>query len=114
MRDETKRLLDLHRLPARMTPEQAAQLLGFAPHDIPVLVKASLLKPLGKPAQQAVKYFAAYELEQHAVDHEWLDAATKAVSGFWSKQNRRRQLCDPAHKGGSEHNLIREVGVAEN
>jgi hypothetical protein len=34
------------------------------PHDIPVLVKSKMLKPLGNPPQQAVKYFAAAEIEK--------------------------------------------------
>jgi hypothetical protein len=33
--------------------------MGFTPHDIPTLVRAGLLKPLGRPTPNAVKYFAA-------------------------------------------------------
>jgi hypothetical protein len=90
MCDELLRFLNLSRLPGRLTPEQTAKLLGFAPHDVPVLVKANLLKPLGKPPQQAVKYFAASEVEKHAKDLGWLDRATKAIYLFWAAQNRRR------------------------
>src|SRR5690242_12830171 len=52
------------RLPARLTAEQAAILLGFAAHEIPMLVTAKLLKPLGKPSQSAVKYFATVDIER--------------------------------------------------
>jgi hypothetical protein len=44
---ERKEFLSVLQLPARVMAEEAAWLLGFAPHDIPVLVMAGLLKPLG-------------------------------------------------------------------
>jgi hypothetical protein len=51
--------------PARLYAEQAATYLGFKPHDIPVLLGAGLLKPLGGSwAAQMIKYFATAELEK--------------------------------------------------
>jgi hypothetical protein len=73
-------------LPARVNSEEASWLLGFAPHDIPVLVKAGLIKPLGRPAQSAVKYFAAVELEELKVDRKWLSRATEVVYGHWREK----------------------------
>lgn len=46
------------RLPARLDMEQTADLLGFQKHDIPVLIKAKLISPLGSPAPNAPKWFA--------------------------------------------------------
>ncbi len=43
-------ILTLLRLPGRVNAEQTAALIGFAPWDIPLLVKARLLKPLGRGA----------------------------------------------------------------
>ena len=51
MNQEMERFLNLVNLPARATAEQAAGLLGFAPHEIPILTARGLLKPLGHPAQ---------------------------------------------------------------
>jgi hypothetical protein len=68
------------RLPARLTAEQSARILGFQPHDIPVLVKCDLLKPLGGGPKNCVKFFAACEVEVLREDRKWLDRATKAVS----------------------------------
>lgn len=73
-------LLDARRLPARLNTEQTAQMLGHQPHDIPILTKAGLLKPLGGGPRNSVKYFAAVEVEQLGRDRKWLDRATKAVS----------------------------------
>jgi len=73
-------ILNVRRLPGRLTPEQTATLLGFAPHDIPVLVKAKLLRPLGKPLRNACKWFPANEVENLRGSTKWLEAAVKAVS----------------------------------
>jgi hypothetical protein len=90
MRDEAIQLLNVTRLPGRLTSEQTAPLLGFGPHDIPILVKARLLKPLGNPPPNAVKYFAAGDIEKLALDSEFLNRATKAVYIHWAKQNKNR------------------------
>jgi hypothetical protein len=44
-------------LPARLTAEQAAWVLNGQSHDVPILVAARLLKLLGNPAQNAIKFF---------------------------------------------------------
>lgn len=43
-------------LPARFDALQAAWFLGFEPHEIPILVAAGPLKPLGHPARNAIKF----------------------------------------------------------
>ena len=80
-------LLSLARLPARLDFTQAAALLGFREHDIPILVRARLLKPLGNPAANCVKYFSSVELEKLANEEAWLARATKAVNDHWRKKN---------------------------
>ncbi|TAK98722.1 MAG: hypothetical protein EPO07_11620 [Verrucomicrobia bacterium] len=67
-------------MPARLNTEQTAQVLGFQPHDVPLLVKAGLLKPLGGGPRNCVKFFAAFELEALTNNRNWLDRATKAIS----------------------------------
>lgn len=75
-------------LPARLNVEQAAVLLGFQPHDLPVLVAAGLLKPLGKPSANSVKYFATAELEELRRDIRWLSRATDTVQARWRRKNQ--------------------------
>ena len=87
--------LSVRRLPARLTAEQAAQLLGFAAHDIPVLIKARLLKCLGNPVPNSVKHFARYQLEELGNDVSWLNKATAAVSECWRQQNAKRTRSSP-------------------
>jgi hypothetical protein len=88
MSPEHKAFLALTLTPARLDAEQAAWYLGFQPHDIPVLIAADLLRPLGRPQHNAVKYFAAVELEALRSDHKWLGKATDAVQSRWRRKNR--------------------------
>jgi len=82
-------ILCVRRLPARLDAKQAAKVLGLQPHDVPVLVQAKHLVPLGKPLDNSTKYFAAIAVEQHAADAEWLDTATRIIAKHWAKKNAR-------------------------
>jgi hypothetical protein len=86
-----KSLPSLSPLPARLMPERVAEILGFSPYEISVLMKIGLLKPLGKPAPNAHKYFCATEIIELSHDREWLDKATRAVGKHWREKNRREK-----------------------
>ena len=60
--------------------EEAAAFFGWPTYYMPFLVRAGHLKPLGKPAQNARKWFATVELEQLGRDRDWLDKATRIVA----------------------------------
>jgi len=47
---------------ARLTSEQAGWMLICPPHDIPALVNARLLKPLGTPAHNGAKFSATADV----------------------------------------------------
>src|SRR6266446_4390134 len=85
-------LLNCRRLPGRLNTSETGLLLGFQEHDIAPLVSAKLLAPLGKPAPNAPKYFAATEIVERAADSEWLAQATKALAKHWQRKNQRKQL----------------------
>ena len=97
MNDEQRQLLALSKAPARLTSEQVAMLLNFANHDIPVLVRGKLLRPLGNPKKCSVKYFAAVEIFRLAQDPAWLGKATNAIYGHWQHKSTRRR-----NSGGHE------------
>lgn len=80
----------LTEIPARLDSPQAAKLLGFQEHDIPILVSEGLLKPLGKPVPNATKYFAACQMEALAQNPDWLNAATQTVYDYWKEKNRNK------------------------
>ena len=92
MRDDQHRLLMVHgNLPARLSIEQAAWVLGFHQHDIPVLVSAGLLKPLGRPSPSGSKYFAAVDLEELRKDTRWLGKASDTIVKYWWSKNASRR-----------------------
>jgi len=85
-------VLNCRRLPGRLNVSETALLLGFQEHDIAPLVSAKLLVPLGKPAPNAPKYFAAVEIVDRAADPGWLAEATKVLAKHWQRKNQRKQL----------------------
>jgi len=87
MRDDQHRFLTLlGQVPALLTAEQTAWLLNCQPHDVPVLVAARLLKPLGNPQSNAVKYFAASEILAVCKNSAWLSKLTVTLSQHWQKR----------------------------
>ena len=80
------------RLPARLTTEQVAAILGFTAIDVATLISVGLLKPLGKPTQFAVKHFASVEIEARSQDLEWLNDATQAMYDYHKDKNSKKQL----------------------
>jgi hypothetical protein len=92
MNDAQYRLLTLLGQPqARLTADETACALGFQPHDLAVLMAVGLLKPLGKPAQNAPKFFAAKTVQELGRDEQWLHKATLAVARHWHGKNARRK-----------------------
>ena len=87
--------LNLSRLPGRLTTQEAAWLLGFRRHDIPILVSYRLLQPMGTPARVSEKYFPAAQLERLSRDFGWLDMATASLSSYWKAQNETRPTRRP-------------------
>jgi hypothetical protein len=64
--EEEALLLDGRRLPARLTSAEVAVVLGIHEHDIAQLVASKMLTPLGKPAHNSPKYFAAVDIIEAA------------------------------------------------
>jgi lysophospholipase L1-like esterase len=69
----------------------AAKLLGFAEHDIQILMSVGKLTPLGDPAPNVPKWFAAVEMIRLAADQDWLHKATKEIAKYWRQKRERRQ-----------------------
>jgi len=84
-------ILSTLRRPARFDAAMTARELGFQDHDIPLLIRAGLLKPLGNPAPNAPKFFPRCEIDQKAADVKWLDKATRVISDHWRQKNQKRQ-----------------------
>jgi len=92
MKEEQNQFLQLlGQIPARLTAEQTAWVLNCQPHDIPLLVAGRLLKPLGNPQPNSVKFFASVEVLELAKDRAWLARMTNAVNQHWQKKNAARK-----------------------
>jgi hypothetical protein len=92
MREDQHRFLTLlGQLPARLTAEQAAWVLNCQAHDVPILVSTRLLKPLGNPPPNGIKFFSTADLVELTKDRAWLVKVTSAVNQHWHRQNARRK-----------------------
>ena len=98
MNPERKDFLNLKIIPARVNCEETAWLLGFSVHDIPVLVAAGLLKPLGHPPRHGTKYFASADVVTLRDSLKWLSRASDAIVAHWRRKNGFNSL-QPATDG---------------
>jgi hypothetical protein len=87
--DQHKFLMLLGQLPARLTAEQAAWVLNCQSHDIPALIAAKLLKPLGHPPANGSKYFATADLLESSQDRQWLVKMSATIYQHWHNKNTR-------------------------
>ena len=74
-------------LPACLDAEAAARFFGWPPYFMPLLARAGHLKPLGKPGQNARKWYATVELERLSRDPAWLDKAIRLVDRLIREAN---------------------------
>jgi len=88
---QIREVLNLRRLPARLTVQQTAALLNCADHDIPVLVSHGLLKPLGHPGPNAVKYFAPTDVLELAGDREAMAQICDTIYEHWRGKNAAKR-----------------------
>jgi len=85
-------------LPARLDATATAKLLGFAEHDIQILMHVGKLTALGDPAPNAPKWFAAIEVIRLAADRDWLNKATRDVSKYWRHKRERQFKAKPTSR----------------
>src|ERR1039457_6307777 len=92
MRDDQHRfLMLLGQPPARLTAEQAAWGLNCQAYDVAILVMARLLKPLGSPAANSVKFFATADILELSKDRTWLAKLTNTIGQHWRGKNCRKK-----------------------
>ena len=65
--------------------------LNCQAHDIAVLVTSRLLKPLGNPPANGVKYFATSLVLESTKDSMWLAKVTNAIHNYWRVKNPRKE-----------------------
>ena len=102
MNPDREKFLSLKTAPARLNVQETAWCLVFSQHEIPILVSKGLLKPLGHPAQNAVKYFAATTVEamERKKDADrapgWCTHELEIAGSFGTRGNREiKPLANP-------------------
>jgi len=91
---ENARVLQVLRLPARLTIEEAGVLLGFHPDSIYFLVDSGILRPLGE-TEHVQLMFATIYVRRLCSDEKWLAKATSAVRQHHRTRNaaqRKRRM----------------------
>ncbi len=58
---------------------------------MPILVAARLLKPLGNPPANGIKFFATADFFESLKDRAWLVRVTSAIYQHWQKENARER-----------------------
>src|SRR5665213_3597623 len=89
--DQAKFLALLGKPPARLVAEQVAWVLNCQPHDVPVLVSSRMLKPLGNPAQNGIKYFSTSDVIELCADRTWLAKMSNAIAQHWAAKNSKQR-----------------------
>ena len=82
-------------LAERLNIPQTAVLLGLGEHDIPLLIAAGLLKPLGNPPVNAVKYFGTVEILELAGESAVLNKIRSTVYHYWRGKNASHDASQP-------------------
>jgi hypothetical protein len=82
-------------LPARLDVPATAKLLGFTESDVQILLAVGKLTPLGDPAPNAPKRFAAVEVIRLATNQDWLHKARKDIARSWRCKHGRRLNSQP-------------------
>jgi hypothetical protein len=67
--------------------EQATCVINCQPHDVPIHVASRLLKPLGNPPPNGIKFFATSEILELIKDRSWLAKVTNTLTEHWHKKN---------------------------
>jgi len=88
-------VVDTRSLPACLDAVAAARFLGWPPYFMSMLARVGHLKPLGKPAQNARKWYATVELDRLSRDPVWLDKAIRIVDRLVREANGKPKGKEP-------------------
>jgi excisionase family DNA binding protein len=78
---EIPEILNMLRIPARTTFVQTAELLGFSPEELIVLIRHHHLSPLDSSSADYYNlHFSSAEIQSLANDRQWLAQANQIVS----------------------------------
>jgi hypothetical protein len=88
-------LFNCRRLPARLTIEQVALLLGFQVYEILILVRQGKIKCVNHQSRNSRKYFHGQYILKLAEDGDFVEKASKLVAKV-VRENNRQAISEPA------------------
>jgi len=77
---------------ARITVEIVARILGFSVFDVRLLTRKGLLKPLGKPINNATRFYATADIMEKVTDMAWLSKATTTCQKDHADRYKGKEL----------------------
>lgn len=93
--DEQFWILRLRRLPASLYPVEAAALLNTQQDDLPTLVEAGLLKPLGRLGDHDRPRYPSHEILARREDLAWLHKVARAIYASRRQPKKAAKLDAP-------------------
>lgn len=91
MHENQHRFLSLtSQMQARLTVEQVAWMLNCPPHSIAALNADRLLKSLGDPPVNGIKFFCTAEVQELIKNGSWLAKVTNSIIKHTKNQNDRK------------------------
>jgi len=82
-------LFNCRRLPARLTIEQVALLLGFQVYEILILVRQGKIKCVNFQSRNSRKFFHGQYILKLAEDGDFVEKASKSVAKSVRENNRK-------------------------
>jgi hypothetical protein len=62
------------------------------PRDVSALVTARLVKPLGNPPANGIKFFATADILELTKDRNWLVRVTSTINLHWHNKNANKKI----------------------
>jgi hypothetical protein len=79
--------------------------------SIPALVSSRLLKPLGNPPPNGIKFFCTADVLELLKDRSWLTKATNTINQHWQRQNSRKKD-HPVNGSRDGHSSLLDLSAA--
>jgi hypothetical protein len=76
-------------LPARLTIDQVASLLGFQVYEILILIRQGKIKPVNHDSPNSRKYFHGQYILRLSEDYDFIERASKLVAKVVRENNRK-------------------------
>jgi hypothetical protein len=82
-------LFNCRRLPARLTIDQVASLLGFQIYEVLILIRLGKIKCINSESRNSRKYFHGQYILRLSEDYDFMEKTSKLVAKVVRENNRK-------------------------